>query len=86
MFAEIQNTKGLWASTSGFRGLGFREYKSQTSTHTTTPEIVKGDQYFRISEFGISLVQVPKQHTRTSENVKRERWDPHLRVSGFETL
>jgi hypothetical protein len=57
----------------GFQGSGFCKYKSQTSTQKTTPEIAKGDQYFGILDFGISQVQVPKQHTTTSKNAKNER-------------
>jgi hypothetical protein len=58
-------------SMSGFRTSGFREYNSQYQ-RTTIPEIAKGDQHFKISEFEISRIQwLTLTHNNSRNSEKR---------------
>jgi hypothetical protein len=73
----------------GFRVSGFRDFKSQTSTHNNSRILKvkrKWDQHFGVSGFGISRLQKPNINTQQLPNLKMKRSGTNtsgFRGSGF---
>jgi hypothetical protein len=79
-FVEIQNTERLWANISGFRHSGFREYKSQTSTHRISRIC---DKMSSTLSFGVWFFVSTKSQSSIDCNSRKVISTSGIRRSGF---